>query len=35
VALAQASMAPGAALCRGKVPLTSPAVGLAAAMAAA
>ncbi|MBR0655729.1 hypothetical protein [Plastoroseomonas arctica] len=35
VALAQASMAPAAALCRGRVPLTSPAIGLAAAMAAA
>jgi hypothetical protein len=35
VALAQASMAPAAALCRGQAPLTSPAIGLAAAMAAA
>jgi hypothetical protein len=35
VALAQASMAGAAALCRAGTPLTSPAVGLAAAIAAA
>jgi len=35
VALAQASMAGAAALCRDALPLTSPAVGLAAALAAA
>jgi len=35
VALAQASMAPAALLCHGRAPLTSPAIGLAAALAAA
>jgi hypothetical protein len=33
VALAQASMAPAAALCAGRQPLTSPSIGLAAVMA--
>lgn len=33
VALAQASMTPAAALCRGRAPLTSPSIGLAAALA--
>jgi hypothetical protein len=35
VALAQVSMAPAAALCRAGAPLTSPSLGLSAAMAAA